>query len=48
MDYAVNLSSAMPHFPTPGDMEQVIRHSYTSDEYKPELLSQIVDLLADP
>ena len=48
MDYAVNLSSAMPHFTTPQDMEQVIRHSYTSDEYKPELLSQIVDLLADP
>ena len=48
MDYAVNLSSAMPYFTTPQDMEQVIRHSYTSDEYKPELLSQIADLLADP
>ena len=48
MEYAVDLSSTMPHFTTPEDMEQVIRHKYTADVYKPEVLSQIVDILADP
>ena len=38
----------MPLFKTPADMAQVIRHKHLSDTYKPELLTQIVDELANP
>lgn len=38
----------MPHFETPEDMAQLIRFSYLAEEYKPELLGQISDLLANP
>ena len=48
MDYAVDLSSTMPHFGTPDDMQNLIRHKFLADEYKPELLNQVVDILADP
>ena len=47
-NYAVDLSSTMPYFSTPEDMQNVIRHKYIADDYKPELLSQVVDILADP
>ena len=29
-------------------MQHLIRHTYINDEYKPELLEQIVDILASP
>ena len=48
MNYAVNLARKMPLFETPEDVNQLIRHSYIADVYKPELLSQIVEVLADP
>ena len=38
----------MSKFKTPEDMAHIIRHSYVAEDYKPELLTQVVDILADP
>ena len=38
----------MRKFKTPEDMAHIIRHSYVAEDYKPELLTQVVDILADP
>ena len=38
----------MPHHKTPEDLAQVIRSKYISDEYKPDLIAQVGEMLADP
>ena len=38
----------MPQFKTPEDFQHLISHSYVATEYKPEILTQIADCLADP
>lgn len=48
MNYAVNLARTMPHFQTPEDTAHLLRHSYVADEFKPEFITQCVDILADP
>lgn len=48
MSFAVNLASSMPRFSTPDEMQHLIRHSYVADEYDPDLLRRIGDVLADP
>ena len=48
MNYAVGLARKMPHFFTPEAMTHLIRHTYVADDYKPDLLTQLVNELADP
>lgn len=48
MGYAVKLARVMPHFSTPDTIQHLIRHAYIADVYKPELLTQVVDVLAEP
>jgi len=48
MSYAVKLARVMPHFATPDALQHVIRHGYIADDYKPEILTQVVDVLAEP
>ena len=48
INYAVKLARSMCHFKTPEAMQHLIRHTYVADEYKPELLEQIVNELANP
>ena len=48
IDYAVHLAQTMPHFKTPEDLEHLVRHQYVADDFKPELLAQVADQLADP
>ena len=48
MNFCVSNARTMPHFKTPEDMTQLIRHKYTADDYNPERLTDIVERLADP
>ena len=47
-DYIVEIAEKMPLFATPQDLTQILRSKYISDEYDPELLTQIGEILADP
>ena len=38
----------MSKFKNPEDMAHIIRHSYVAEVFKPDLLTQVVDILADP
>ena len=38
----------MTKFKNADDMAHLIRHSYVADIYNPELLTQVVDILAEP
>lgn len=48
MGYAVKLARTMPHFNTPDSIQHLLRHAYLADEYKPEILSDIMNVLAEP
>ena len=48
MSYAVGLARTMPHFGTSDSMQHLLRHKYLADEYKPEILTDIINALAEP
>ena len=48
MGYAVNLALSMYHFKTAEQMTHLISHAYFSEQYSPEKLVNVVDMLADP
>ena len=47
-NYIVGLARKMPKFKNADDMAHLIRHSFVAEDYKPELLDQVVQILADP
>ena len=47
-NYIVGLAGKMSKFKNADDMAHLIRHSYVAEDYKPELLDQVVQILADP
>ena len=48
MSYAVGLARKMAKFNTADDMAHLLRHTYVTDIYKPELLAEVAEILADP
>lgn len=48
MGYIVNLARHMPAYKNAADLSLILQHRYISSEYKPEMLNQVVDILADP
>mmetsp|Transcript_37380 Transcript_37380/g.49133 ORF Transcript_37380/g.49133 Transcript_37380/m.49133 type:complete len:268 (+) Transcript_37380:756-1559(+) len=48
MNYAVGLARMMPTFKNPADLGVMLKQKYVASEYKPELLNQAMDVLADP
>ena len=48
MDYAEKLVGQMHYLETPEDMQGLIRNSFIADEFSPEKITELVDVLADP
>jgi len=46
--YVIGMARNMPSFNSPEDLSLILREKFISEQYKPELLSQVVDILADP
>lgn len=48
INYAVRLAQKMPNFKTPEDIQHLIRHSYLTDQFDPQRLASVTEVLADP